>query len=243
MADDVRKAVALGLDHLGLYHLVMFRGLGTAWSRDESLLAGLPSNEEGVENWLGLRWLLLESGFRQTTLTNFERDEFRGDARRFLYEECGFRPDRFEMLGFGPSAISFAADAPFRAALKVLNPDAAPDYVASASTGPAWDRSFEYGPRDLRIFYLTRRLGGLEIDRGDYRRLFGTDPLVDFAREFTSAFEMGLLEESEGVIRPTPRGMFYADAIASTWARRRVRSPGGTTTAADTCDRPWRMSV
>ncbi len=43
MKQDVEQATAIGLDHLGLYHLVMFRGLGTEWSKDASLLAGLPS--------------------------------------------------------------------------------------------------------------------------------------------------------------------------------------------------------
>src|SRR5205085_10704841 len=55
MERDVDAAVGLGLDHLGLYHLVLFRGLGTEWSRDESKLAGLPSNEEAAEKWLALR--------------------------------------------------------------------------------------------------------------------------------------------------------------------------------------------
>jgi oxygen-independent coproporphyrinogen-3 oxidase len=221
MADDVRRAVALGLDHLGLYHLVLFRGLGTAWSRDASLLAGLPSNAEAADNWLALRWLLLDAGFRQTTLTNFERAHFENDPRRFVYEECGFRPERFDALGFGPSAISFAAGADFRSGLKVMNPDAAEEYLAAAPDLPAWDRYFAYGPLDLRIFYLTRRLAALDIDHDDYRRLFGTDALADFEPEFEAAIDEGLLEATPRAVRPTPRGMFYADAVASLWARRR----------------------
>src|SRR5205807_6346903 len=55
MRDDVARAVDLGLDHLGLYHLVLFRGLGTAWSHDRELLARLPSNEQAAEHWLALR--------------------------------------------------------------------------------------------------------------------------------------------------------------------------------------------
>ena len=41
--------MACGLDHLGLYHLVLFRGLGTAWSREPSLLEALPANEQAAE--------------------------------------------------------------------------------------------------------------------------------------------------------------------------------------------------
>ena len=40
MRDDVRRAIDIGLDHLGLYHLVMFAGLRrTPWSRDPHLWA------------------------------------------------------------------------------------------------------------------------------------------------------------------------------------------------------------
>jgi oxygen-independent coproporphyrinogen-3 oxidase len=225
MERDVDAAVGLGLDHLGLYHLVLFRGLGTEWSRDPAKLAGLPSNEEAAENWLALRERLRDATFYQATLTNFERVGLRGDARRFVYEEYSFQPDRYEMLGFGPSAISFAADREFGTGLKVLNPDAAGDYLTAAGAGgPAWDRYFEYGPRDLRIFYLTRRLAALVINRARYRGLFGTDPLDDFPDEFAALSGAGLLEETPQAIRPTPRGMFYADSIASLLAWRRVRS-------------------
>jgi oxygen-independent coproporphyrinogen-3 oxidase len=224
MEQDVDRAVGLGLDHLGLYHLVLFRGLGTAWSKDGSLIAGLLSNDVAAQNWLALRQRLFGAGFYQTTLTNFERSAFRGDPRRFLYEECSFQPDRHEMLGFGPSAISFAAGRSFTAGYKVLNPDAPQDYLAAvAQGGPVWDRYFEYQLADLQVFYLTRRLAALEINRAEYRRLFRSDPLADFPEECSALLEAQLLEATPQALRPTPRGMFYADAMASLWAWRRVR--------------------
>jgi oxygen-independent coproporphyrinogen-3 oxidase len=225
MRDDVTRAVGLGLDHLGLYHLVLFRGLGTAWSRDADLLARLPFNEQAAENWLALRAFLLEQGFYQTTLTNFEREAFRGQPTRFVYEEKSFQPDGYEMIGFGPSAISFAASPGLTTAAKALNPESAVDYSSAVERGAgAWDRSFTYGPRDLRIFYLTRRLAALEINRPAYRALFGVDPLVDFRREFRALADGGLVEVSPCSVRPTPRGMLYADSIAGLLAWRQARS-------------------
>jgi oxygen-independent coproporphyrinogen-3 oxidase len=225
MRRDVEQALRIGLDHLGLYHLVLFRGLGTAWSHDPTMLAGVPANEQAAGHWLALRELLLERGFVQTTLTNFEKAAYRGDGRRFLYEELSFQPDRHDMAGFGPGAISFAADRAFRTALKLLNPDAADSYTAGVRTGrPPWDRYFEYDALDLRIFYLTRRLAALEIDRGRYARLFGTDPLADFAGELGALQDEGLLEVTATAVRPTPRGMFYADSIAALLAWRRIEA-------------------
>jgi oxygen-independent coproporphyrinogen-3 oxidase len=223
MCQDVEQAVRLGLDHLGLYHLVLFRGLGTAWSRDPALLAGLPTNEQAAEHWLTLRELLFEHGFVQTTLTNFEKARYQGDSRRFLYEELSFQPDRHDMAGYGPGAISFAAGRPFTGGLKVLNPDAAEAYVATVRGGQSpWDRYFEYAPWDLRIFYLTRRLAALEIDRRRYAQLFGTDPLADFAGEFGALLDEGLVKVTATAVHPTPRGMFYADSIAALLAWRQI---------------------
>jgi oxygen-independent coproporphyrinogen-3 oxidase len=107
MKDDVRSAVDLGLDHMGMYHLVLFEGLGTAWSRDPALVAALPTNVESARNWLELKRLAEDLEFDQTTLTNFERREYRGHVRRFVYEEFSFQPDRFDMIGFGPTGISY----------------------------------------------------------------------------------------------------------------------------------------
>jgi oxygen-independent coproporphyrinogen-3 oxidase len=223
MERDVDRAVAAGFDHLGLYHLVLFRGLGTAWSRDPAMLAGLPDNETAAGNWLALRERLLAAGFAQTTLTNFERAAFRGDPRRFVYEEYAFRADRYEMLGFGPGGISWAPNANFDWGLKVLNPDAAADYIAAVKRGgPAWDRWFEYGYHDMRVQYLTRRLAGLLIDRGEYAALFGADVLTEFPGEIEAAVEADLVRVRATCVRPLPRGMFYADALAALLARRQV---------------------
>jgi coproporphyrinogen III oxidase-like Fe-S oxidoreductase len=223
MKSDVARAAEIGVDHL-----VMFDGLGTPWSRDPELLAGLPSNEQACDNWRALRSDLLDRGFYQTTLTNFERTEFRAQARRFLYEECSFQPDKFEMLGFGPSGISFTTHSHVGqgpCGAKVVNPESSADYLAAIARSVAvWNRCFSYEPRDLQIAYLTRRLSALNIDRQAYDAYFGSDPLDDFPAEFAVLSQEGLIDISETAIQPTPRGMFYADSIAVLWAWRRVRS-------------------
>lgn len=224
MRCDLTQATEIGLDHLGLYHLVLFAGLGTSWSRDSELLAGLPSNAKACDHWMELREQVLSSGFYQTTLTNFERQEFRLSENRFQYEESSFRPDRFEILGFGPSGISVAATAGFMTALKTLNPASAETYMeAVRSRATPWDRYFRYKPRDVRAFYLTRRLAALEINREDYQQLFGIDPVADFPDEFLALEDEQLMEITPTGIHPTPRGMFYADSIAALMAWRQLR--------------------
>lgn len=225
MRQDIRQAIDIGLDHVGVYHLVLFEKLGTEWSHDRELLAALPSNEQAADNWLAVRELLLSSGFDQATLTNFEQARFRGHPNRFLYEECSFHPDRYDVLGFGPSAISYVADPGFREGIKVLNPDGAAAYMRAVNQDKrVWDRFFIYGARDQRVGYLTRRLAGLEVRRERYRELFGSDPLTDFAEECAALAESGLLTVEPEALRPTLRGMFYADSIAALWAWKQVRT-------------------
>lgn len=222
MREDVRKAIAIGLDHVGLYHLVLFRGLGTAWSRDAEMLAGVPDNESAAENWMALRDQLRDAHFVQTTLTNFERAEHQGKDSRFVYEEYSFQLDNYEMLGFGPGAISFALDYHHFGGLKVLNPEGAAEYAAAIEREePAWNRFFAYDPDDLRVLYLTRRLAALAIDRAEYRVFWG-DLLKDLPREIEALEAAKLVTVTPREVCPTPRGVFYADSIAALLARRQM---------------------
>jgi oxygen-independent coproporphyrinogen-3 oxidase len=224
MKDDLRRALDLGLDHLGLYHLVLFRGLGTPWAADEDMLDELPENERAAENWLALRDLLVARGFTQTSLTNFEQGRYRNRAERYQYEECSFKPDEFEAIGFGPSAISYAATKDFSFGLKAMNPPGADEYRDAVLTGRrVWNKAFVYRPLDQKVLWLTRRLAALEIDRHRYRALFDSDVLSDFGDEIAASGAAGLLTVKCDAITPTPRGMFYADSIAAVLASPAIR--------------------
>ncbi len=62
-----------------------------------------------------------------------------------------FQPDHFDMLGFGPGAISFTADEKFKSGFRVLNPEMTSDYLKQvAEENGAWNRYFVYDSRDLR---------------------------------------------------------------------------------------------
>lgn len=225
MLADVRRAIDIGLDHIGLYHLVMFRGLGTDWSKDDELLDALPENERACENWLALRERMLAAGWVQTSLTNFEPARFRNQPQRYQYEECSFQPDRFDAIGFGPSATSYAASADFAHGVKTMNPTSAEAYTAAVKAGNrVWDRCFGYKLHDQKVFWLTRRLAALDIDRFRYRGLFGSDVLDDFPARFEVLQSAKLIEVTPHAVRPTPRGMFYSDSVAALLAAEAIRA-------------------
>lgn len=220
MESDVDAAVAMGVDHVCLYHLVLFEGLGTEWSHDRSLLARLPDTPRACDHWNALRERLLASGYVQTSLTNFERAEVHASARRFRYEPCAYTPEHYDLLGFGPSAISLRFEA--ARALKLLNAEGADGYVAALDGGSARDRFFVYAPRDARVLYLTRKVVTLAIDRRAYREHFGTDAVDDFAQEWQALHDARLVRIEPEAVTLTPKGMFYADTVAGLLAWRIV---------------------
>ncbi len=220
MRTDVQKLVDSGIDHLCLYHLVLFEGLGTEWSHDPAMLESLPNHSEAFKNWTELKDLVLSLGFRQQTLTNFERI---GVKHPFNYEMMGFEPETYDWLGFGPSAISFFCNQNFDRALKVMNTAHSRDYnTAIADKRPHSDRWFLYNRQDLKILFATRRIALLEIPRSRYRAMFCSDVTDDFPQEIEALGDAGLINVGFRAIELTDLGKFYADTVAGMFAWRQI---------------------
>ena len=212
MLRDIDLAIDLGLDQICVYHLVLFRELGTPWAGNEEMLAALPMNERAFSNWAAVRERLLARGYVQRTLTNFEREDVPED-RQFLYERCSFTPETYDALGFGPAAISTLS-----ASYKWQNADTAAAYLQRGDA--PIDRIFAYGGVDRRLLYVTRKLPLLRIPLDGYRQAFCTELAQDFPRELAALEEADLLLPSGDL---TVRGMFFADSIAGLFAWPRTR--------------------
>ena len=57
------------------------------------------------------------------------------DPRRYQYELMSFQPDRFDVVGFGPSGISCSEQPPGESALKTMNPESASEYLQAVQQG------------------------------------------------------------------------------------------------------------
>jgi coproporphyrinogen III oxidase-like Fe-S oxidoreductase len=228
MLSDVSCGEEIGLDQICLYHLVMFRGLATAWARDPELIAALPGNEMAAANWEAIRTTAIETGYNQTTLTNFERSSFQGDLRSYIYEMRSFDPDRYNMIGFGPSGISYSSSDLRSSGLKTMNPESSLEYLQSVGKEfPIWNRYFAFDTESSRLLYVTRQLATLSVDLSRYREVFGTDLISDYRNELIVLAEMQLVEIGPTAIRLTVRGMFFSDTVASVLAHgRHVRQHG-----------------
>ncbi len=223
--DDLARACELEPEQICLYNLVLAADLDAAWSEDEALLAKLPSPERAFARWLAARAFLLENGYVQTTLTNFELATVVGTPRAFLYERASFTPHLFDALGFGPAGISTMTARGGGRCVKWQNHDTAEAYQAAiAAHGQAAALRFTYTTLDQKLLHLTRSFAQLSVPRAPYRERFGVDLEDDFPEALAVLSEARLLDDSDPeALRLTPDGMFYADAVAGLLASERAR--------------------
>ena len=220
MLADVEHAIALGVDQICLYHLVLREDLKVPWADDPEMLSTLPENAVALDSWRAVRAALLEAGFVQRTLTNFERSAQTAD-RRFRYEPHSFRPHTCDALGFGPGAISGINFGTQTKPLKWINHATSEAYHASTKERRSpISRIYVYEPFEDALMQLTRGLALLEVPTS-------AGALATHRAAFDP--ELQLLEESEllvpveGGLRLTERGMFYADSVAGLLAWRTVQ--------------------
>jgi oxygen-independent coproporphyrinogen-3 oxidase len=205
MLEDVRMAAEMGFDQICIYHLVLTENMGTPWASDPAIIAALPTVADGCDNWLAVRELLLELGFVQTTLTNFERASVNATDRRFVYEQHSFTPELYDALGFGPLSISTFVDTTAQRAVKLLRGKSMVEWENR-------DLYFPYEPEDLRLLFLTRTLARLRVDRA----------LLGDTRAVEAVIEAGLAKLDARALTLTARGMFYADSVAGLFSSTRV---------------------
>ena len=120
------------------------------------------------------------------------------------------------MMGFGPSGISFASNDAFTRGWKSTNPGSTSEYLRRVErTATPHSRFFVYEAHDLRTFYLIRRLSMLTIDVDEYERQARLPGMDGLEAKLAALCAAGLIEECGKTLTPTPKGMFYADAVAS----------------------------
>ena len=211
---DLNIANEVGFDQICVYHLVLFEGLETEWSKDPTMLAGLPSNPEAAVRWERVCEWMKENGFVQTTITNFERRELFDQNRNFIYEAHEMNLVNHDFIGFGPAGINRFSSVDMCDGYKLLTPSDSGEYLKEmekCTNGLPVKSLFDYDARDMQILYLTRHIGRSRIDFRLFQQYYGHDVRTAFPRIFPT-LDAGDFYEDSG--RLTPRGNTYADSIA-----------------------------
>ncbi|NVK76230.1 STM4012 family radical SAM protein [Streptomyces morookaense] len=170
---------------------------------------------------------LLANGYEQTSMRVFRRTGTPA-AERAEDTSIGEYNQQAGMVGLGVGARSFTTDLHYTTDYAVAVPEVRriiDGYLATPAEEFAraqWAFRMDDGER-RRMFVLQTLLesGGLPVD--GYRQRFGTPPLDDFAAEFATLGERQWLDaDGGGVLRLTPEGMAWSDAIGPLFFSPRV---------------------
>ena len=212
---SIRRALIYGPNELFLYPLYVrpLTGLGRSQKRWDDLR--LACYREGRE-------LLLSEGFTQISMRMFRRQ------RSSLVTTPVYCCQEDGMIGLGCGARSYTRDLHYSLdyAVGAKNvKEIIADYLSRGGDEfSAVDYGFELDLSEQRRRYLLQsilNIAGLRVS--EYRRRFGTEPEYDFP-DLLLFSEFGLLTMSEGVWRPTIRGLERADAIGPWFYSSTVRS-------------------
>lgn len=200
---DLEILSALAPPHVSCYQLTVHPGTHFHRRREEGRLRELPEEAQG-ELFLRLHEVLGAAGWQAYEVSNFARSPaHRSRHNRKYWSHAPY-------LGLGPSAHSFDGGR------RWWNLSGLADWSQAVDEGRLpIAGSEELGDRDLALEALMlglRTLAGIDLER--WRERFGTDLLAANADAVDRMVHEGLLAEAAGRLRPTPRGLAVADALA-----------------------------
>ncbi|MEV7794462.1 STM4012 family radical SAM protein [Streptomyces sp. NPDC087512] len=175
---------------------------------------------------------LLSAGYRQTSMRVFSRigsaavDGADDHSISEYNQQAG-------MVGLGVGARSFTTGLHYTTDYAVAVPEVRriiDEYIATPTEEfrrAQWSFRMDDDER-RRMFVLGMLLesGGLPVER--YHERFGSLPQEDFPAEFALVTERGWVERDEAVLRLTPEGMAWADAIGPLFFSPRVNEAMAT---------------
>ena len=206
---DIHMAVDLGIDHICIYNLVSYPGLGTEWSLDKEIQKKILSQRERIQNMERVYQEMDRLGYEAITLTDFCR-RGSGEAGRYRYEEDIREPEKVNWWGVGPGGISVLWDKIY--GVKLVNPQQSSAYISRINEfrGPTWDAMYHYDQLDRKVYWLTRQIKGLSIDKEKYEHFFHTDLESDFGPILRLLKEHALLDKD---LCLSIKGRYFADSI------------------------------
>ncbi len=199
--ETLRRALALGTEHLSLYALTLEPG-----TRFERLHAGgkleLPDEDAELAMYERSITLLTAAGYEHYEVSNFARPGFRSRHNQVYWRNE-------EYLGIGPGAVSYLDGRRWKRERLPAR------YNRKVAEGA--DLSVESERLDLsgalgETMMLGLRLrDGMPLER--IRRRFGVDPLACYAEQIARLSNRGLLALDDDMLRLTHHGLLLANDV------------------------------
>ena len=201
LEDDLGRVRQLAPEHIAAYCLIFEEGTPLTQMRDAGRLEELDDDEQ-LDQYRLVRADLGAAGYHHYEISNFAKPGFES-RHNLLYWSAG------EYIGCGPAAHSHWRGVRFG------NPKSLEEYCAALEAGRA-PRSFEEKlepeakAREMLIMGL-RRLDGISV--GEFRRTTGFDYRDLKPAEIDWLCHIGMLEEEDGRLRLTEKGLFVSDSV------------------------------
>lgn len=203
---NLDEAVALEPNHLSLYLLELHPG--TKLARDvEKGRVTRPDDDVAAEMYLSTVDRLREEGFVQYEISNFARPRSSGGDYRSRHNEKYWTDAPY--YGFGVSAHAYV-DGERRSNLRSIAAYA--EAMHRDGTAVAERARLERSERVSEAAFLgLRRLEG--IDLAGFRDRYDVDLMMTFAEGLAPLFDAGLLEQGDGALRLTRRGLVLSNEV------------------------------
>lgn len=225
LAEDLRRAIDLGPEHLSVYALTLEEGTPLAGEVAVGR-AVLPGEEAELEMFASVNSALPAAGFRHYEISNFARP-----GRQARHNLAYWRNEDY--LALGPAASGHAGRLRYRNAVDWA------EYGRRLAGEPAHGRKsggrpggdcvepmeFPVSPAAGEVerlsareamgetAFLALRLLEEGLDRQAFRRRFGRDPLEAWPDEVARLEREGLLEVSSTRLRLSPGGLPVANRV------------------------------
>lgn len=205
----LQALIALAPEHVSLYTLTLSRGSelyrrGERQRDDDTLAELLELGRETLE----------AAGYEQYEVSNYARAGALSHHNSLVWQALPY-------LGLGASAHSLLVCGDEH--LHLANPPFPHYRQASCGGDPPHVDGAALQRSDPQLARLELLLLGLRTTAGvslaRYRARFGSDATADHAEALQRLSAWGLLEQAGGRLRPTRRGIWFADELASQLAR------------------------
>lgn len=199
--ETVKRAVALGPEHIAVYALSLDEGSAFKRMAAEGALR-VPDDDAVAHQYEHAVNYLTTSGYRQYELSNFSRPGFECSHNRNYWE-------RGEYVGLGPGAWSF------RSGRRSCNTADIVHYAGRLAAGlsPREEDELISADEASREHLLLGLRTSNGVDLSEYRRLHGDGAFGHLMDNVSKAGPHGLLAVQGGHICLTGRGKLLADQV------------------------------
>ena len=198
---DLARVANLDPEHVACYCLMFEEGTELTRLRDEGSLADVDDTEE-LEQYRLIRGALDRTGYLHYEISNFAKPGY-ACQHNLLYWSGG------EYIGCGPSAHSHWKGLRYG---NIRGMEAYCEAVLSGGSPREFEERLEPEAKARETLIMgLRRLDG--VSRRTFRRETGFDYRNLRGDEIDSLCRMGLLEERDGFLRLTEKGLFISDSV------------------------------